>query len=323
MAINRSSNPLYKALLRYKGENIFNLVFLHLTVFIYSLTLAPTVVQIDSGELATVQSLAGIAHPTGYPLFTVLGYIFLKIPLTQSKIVQSNWLSLVWCALGIFFFLKSVYLCLKNIEKPLPDRPAQKKHKKSLKSKARVKSVQYPIHMNMIACIGGGAFLAFSKTYWAQATSVEVYSLHILLISVVVTFLLKSYIDEASSSKSWIWVALALALGFSNHMTTLLLLPGTVYLFIRKEGFKGSVWKRVLMSAAVFLGILCLVYLYLPIRASNNPVLNWGNPARWENLVRHVSGKQYRVWLFSSSEVAMKNLNTFSIIFLLNSPGWD
>jgi len=311
MTINRPSNPLYKAILRYKHENIFILVFTLLLVFIYSLTLAPSVVQIDSGELATVQSLAGIAHPTGYPLFTVLGYIFLKIPLTQSKIIQSNWLSLVWCVLGIFFFLKSIYLCLENIESPLPDRPTQKKHQKSYKSKARAKSVQYPIHINMIACIGGGAFLAFSKTYWMQATSVEVYSLHIVLISIAVTVLIKSSIAETSSPKSWTWVALALALGFSNHMTTLLILPGTVYLFIKKEGFKRSTWKSALMSTAVFVGVLCLVYLYLPLRASGNPVLNWGNPVRWENLVRHVSGKQYQVWLFSSSKAAMKNLNTF------------
>jgi hypothetical protein len=32
---------------------------------IYLFTLAPSVVQIDSGELAAVQGTLGIAHPTG------------------------------------------------------------------------------------------------------------------------------------------------------------------------------------------------------------------------------------------------------------------
>ena len=38
---------------------------------IYWTTMAPSVVQIDSGELAAVQCTTGIAHPTGYPLFTL------------------------------------------------------------------------------------------------------------------------------------------------------------------------------------------------------------------------------------------------------------
>jgi len=47
-------------------------LFTGLVVFIvYIFTLAPSVVQIDSGELAAVQATLGIAHPTGYPLFTI------------------------------------------------------------------------------------------------------------------------------------------------------------------------------------------------------------------------------------------------------------
>ncbi|MFA7420189.1 MAG: DUF2723 domain-containing protein, partial [Melioribacteraceae bacterium] len=62
-----------------------------LIVFIvYLFTLAPSVIQIDSGELATVQSTLGIAHPTGYPLFTIIGYLFLKLPLPFTKIYQAN-----------------------------------------------------------------------------------------------------------------------------------------------------------------------------------------------------------------------------------------
>jgi hypothetical protein len=47
---------------------------------IYLITLAPSVVQIDAGELAAVQATLGIAHPTGYPLFTIIGFLFSKLP---------------------------------------------------------------------------------------------------------------------------------------------------------------------------------------------------------------------------------------------------
>ena len=43
---------------------------------VYVRTLCPTVDFIDSGELATVAYTLGIAHPTGYPLFTLVGWIF-------------------------------------------------------------------------------------------------------------------------------------------------------------------------------------------------------------------------------------------------------
>ena len=57
---------------------------------IYILTLAPGVVEIDAGELATVQATLGIAHPTGYPLFNMLGFLLLKIPFPVSIIYKAN-----------------------------------------------------------------------------------------------------------------------------------------------------------------------------------------------------------------------------------------
>ena len=88
-----------------------------LIVFIiYLITLAPSVVQIDSGELAAVQLTLGIAHPTGYPLYTILGYLFSLIPLPFTKIYQMNLLAAIYCAAAVGFFVQSVKLALDNIE---------------------------------------------------------------------------------------------------------------------------------------------------------------------------------------------------------------
>ena len=77
-------------------------VIVSLTVFfIYMTTLAPSVLHIDAGELAAVQATLGIAHPTGYPLFTILGYLFLLIPLPFAKIFSANILSSLWKALKL------------------------------------------------------------------------------------------------------------------------------------------------------------------------------------------------------------------------------
>lgn len=48
---------------------------------VYLLTRAPTVGLIDSGELAAGCYLLNILHPTGYPMWTLLGRIATLFPL--------------------------------------------------------------------------------------------------------------------------------------------------------------------------------------------------------------------------------------------------
>ena len=47
---------------------------------LYLVTLAPTVATGDSGELAAVAATLGLAHPPGYPTFTLLGHLFTWLP---------------------------------------------------------------------------------------------------------------------------------------------------------------------------------------------------------------------------------------------------
>jgi hypothetical protein len=87
-----------------------------LFVFIvYLFTLAPSVIQIDSGELTAVQATLGIAHPTGYPLFTVLGYLFSLIPLPFTKIFQLNILAAIYCSAAVGVFTYTIKYCFDNL----------------------------------------------------------------------------------------------------------------------------------------------------------------------------------------------------------------
>jgi hypothetical protein len=95
-------------------------------------------------------------------------------------------------------------------------------------------------------------------------------------------------------------------------MTTLFVLPATAYLYFDKFRLKMTGIKRLLiMIFLIFLPIFAAIYLYLPIRASQNPVLNWGNPVDFERFYRHVSGWQFQVWFFKSPEVMKKQLGYF------------
>ena len=46
-----------------------------------ALTLAPSLDFIDAGELAAVAHTFGVAHPTGYPLFTLLAGLWARLPI--------------------------------------------------------------------------------------------------------------------------------------------------------------------------------------------------------------------------------------------------
>jgi hypothetical protein len=256
--------------------------FLWVAIFsLYVKTMAQTVGFIDSGELATVACTLGIAHPTGYPLFTLLGRIFSLIPFSSKEIIRLNIMSALLTSLSaiIFFFIVLELLGEKE----------QRTYK-------------------IIAAATSSLFLAFSQTVWSQGLSVEVYSLHLLLISFTILFFLKALNEEKSSW--WFLFAYTLGITFTNHLTTILLAPAFLFLFFYEHGFNKAVFHRIKRLSIPFLVGLS-VYLYLPIRSSQHPLLNWGNPSSLEKFWWHFTGKQFRVWMFSSTASAEKQFTYF------------
>lgn len=300
-------------------KKYYALITAVIALIFYLLTLAPSVIQIDAGELAAVQATAGIAHPTGYPLFTILGYLFLKLPLPVSKIVSANILAALWCSAGVFLFTVILKFVFDNRALFIKEKKAEKKKgaksKKSAPEEVSNSFAQILEFKQYLSIMAAGLLLAFSKTFWFQATSVEVYSLHILLIMLIIYMLLRAY--KSNQKKDWIFFALSLALGFTNHMTTLLILPGAAYLYFEKNRFSRHSFIQIGLMLAVFFPLLIMIYSYLPVRASQDPVINWGNPVDFERILRHISGKQYQVWLFSSTESAKKQFE----YFFSNLPG--
>ena len=281
---------------------------------IYQFTLAPSVVEIDAGELATVQALLGIAHPTGYPLFTIAGYLFSLIPFPFSKIYQLNLLASLWCSLGIGIFVYNCKFILDNFSniKNTSSRHANKTSRKIQKRKRNANSQNLKPNQStiIIASVLAGLLLAFSRTFWDQSTSVEVYSLHIFLINLIILFLLKAYVS-AKELKDWLIFSVVLAVGFTNHMTTILIIPAAAYLFFEKNKFNKTSFLKIVKMLLPFVVVMIIFYSYLYIRANQNPILNWGDPSNLVRLFRHVSGKQYQVWMFSSFNAADKELTYF------------
>lgn len=258
---------------------------LMLTVFIiYRITMAPTVGYIDSGELAAVAATLGNAHSTGYPLYTLIGRFFTLLPVADSVIMRLNILSgLMTAAAALMFFLLVVEVMKRERKEASADI--------------------------IVPAVISAFLLAFSKTFWLQGVSAEVYALHLLLVSAVLLFFVKGV--RTRDARWWFLFAFFVGLSFTNHMTTILLAPALIYWFMAEYGWNKDAVKRIGQLSVPFLAGLS-VYLYLPVRASSSPPFNWGNPQTFDSFWWHVTGKQFRVWMFSGSDVAKKQFDHFT-----------
>jgi hypothetical protein len=292
-----------------KLENIIALSVSLFAFIIYSITVNRSIDFIDSGELATVCDTLGIAHPTGYPIFTLIGWIFSHLPLGIRKIHQLNLMSSLFCSAALYFFFRLFYV-LQEVVSIQP-----KKTNRSVTNREAGNAI-----LSFLPSILGTITLGFSATYWSQSASIEVYSLHLLFLSVLLFNLVRAifsdelvdikYIGKRDGGRSWLLFSFILGLSFANHLTTILLAPATIFLFFSNYGFRSSAWKRVMILSIPFI-IGFSIYLYLPVRAAQHPLLNWGNPLDFERWFWHFSGKVYRVWIFSSTESAAKQFNYF------------
>ncbi len=92
-----------------RRDFIYPLLSFIVPFVVYVITIAPSVYFIDSGELGAAASNLNIAHPTGYPLFTLIGNLFSKLPF-GSKIFNLNLMSAVFGALGSLMLYKLLSL---------------------------------------------------------------------------------------------------------------------------------------------------------------------------------------------------------------------
>jgi hypothetical protein len=241
-----------------------------ISAVVYRSTLCPTVEFIDSGELALACKNLGIAHPTGYPLYTILGRLSSMI-LWGTLIHKMNLVSLACASLATGFLFLSVSQFLSIIG------PG--------------------IRWKTPAAVSASLFASFAPVWWAQGTTNEVYSLNLLLLSISLWAMFK-YINV--KDRKWIMISCyGLGLCLTNHLSSVYIIPAYIYLIIYLRKKRLLDVKTIIYSLALFIFPLT-IYLFLPLRARFSPFLNWGGVDDLYFLYKHISGWQYRIWMFSS-----------------------
>ena len=285
-------------------ENFFSLLVFVVALSVYHTTTCPTVSFTDSGELATVATILGIAHPTGYPLWTLINRLAVLIPVGSQEIVRLNVFAGIVTALAMAFFFKLVMILRRsprvfgnNNDTPNDANP----------------------WLVLLGAFVSALTLGFSSTIWAQSVEIEVYALHALLLIITTMFFVGGIEEQLSDSHKYspqlMFFSFVLGLSFANHLTTVLLAPGFLYLYFVSFGLNKKSWKIIAVLVPYFLLGLS-AYCYLPVRSSCGTLLDWGHPVTLERFWRHVTGNQYQTWMFSGWDVVTKQLHYFITNFV-------
>ncbi len=231
---------------------------------LYVATLAPTVATVfdDSLEFQVVLPSLGIAHPTGYPLYTLLGWAFSHLPIGDLAFRVNLLSALAGAAsVGVLFL------------------------------------VARRLGSTRVAAATMSAVFALSSTWWSQATIAEVYTLHGLFVALVLYLTLSLDTPDRSSPSTLRFprlVALAFLFGLSltHHRTTLLLAPAVaVYVLWTDPGLLRRPRDLALMAGAFLLPLL--LYLYLPLRGQAVTSLDGAYTNTWQGFWRHVLASDY------------------------------
>ncbi|MCB0153601.1 MAG: DUF2723 domain-containing protein [Anaerolineae bacterium] len=246
------------------------------SLLLYLSTLAPSVVTLfdDSLEFQLVTYQLGIAHPTGYPLYTLLGKLFTWLPVGNIA-YRVNLMSAVFGAVTISL----VYLLTLQIRRASAVRETQAASETWLEH---------------LSALSGALFLAVSLVFWQQATIAEVYTLNAFFVALL---LLVAVAPRDTRSKI-LWLAFIAGLSLTHHRTVLLLMPAlALYLY----GIAGStLFKKSILLPATLLSLApLLLYLYLPLRGHVGS-LDGSYENSWAGFWQHVSGGGYGTFIFDN-----------------------
>ena len=294
-----------------KGAVICSAIVFLIALLVNTLTLAPTVTLVDSGELIVAAHSLGVGHPPGFPLYLILAHLASLVPLANIA-ERINFASALFAALACAILT----LVVAELIATASYLAAPTRRRDKVDNAFGCLNIIVPA-----AC--AGLLLAFSHTLWSYATIAEVYTLNTFLILTVLFLMLRwrrkivqgtgSTNEHASASgakavvtryDTLLYTAAAvfgLALGV-HHVTVALMLPGLAVLVYQTQGLSFFKSRRLLWAALVSFAALFAVYSYLPLAAAHKPIMNWGDPRSLHAIWAHITGKQYQLFFsFSPS----------------------
>ena len=244
------------------------LVLMLIVFATYGLTLDTHVGEADTFEFQVVAPALGIAHPTGYPLYVMLGKLFSLLPF-GSMAFRVNLTSAVTGTLAAVV----VYALVARLG-----------------------------GRRLVAFVAALAF-ASAHVMWSQSIVAEVYALNALIAGLTLALLIDLLSDRAGARFAPapdginrgpappIYMVgplfLLMGLGISHHLTAILLLPAAALAILIARP-RLPIRASLLALALLLLGVC--VWLYIPLRW---PALHGGAPMTFEQFVEYITGARF------------------------------
>lgn len=209
---------------------------------VYFCSLGPSVGLEDSGELATAAQVLGVPHPPGYPLWTMLGWLFCRLFgwVTWQGYANPAWaVSFFSVVSGAFATALTALLAVRSgrdLLQSTSDLPTEE-------------GLTWCDRCAWWSGVAGSLCFAFSPVMWSQAVIVEVYALGALFMAAVMV--LTYHWLRQPSGRILVWLGLIFGLGLTNYQVLLLAaLPIALLILLRHRVLAFS-----FLSAIVPLGL--------------------------------------------------------------------
>ncbi|XP_069589052.1 protein O-mannosyl-transferase TMEM260 isoform X1 [Ranitomeya imitator] len=247
---------------------------------VYIKTLHPSLPGGDSGELITAAYELGVAHPPGYPLFTLLARLAMVLLPIGSIAYRVNLLCCLFGAVAAsLLFITTVRL-----------------------SGSRTAGI-----------LAAGLY-SFSRLTWQWSIAAEVFSLNNLFVAMLMALTVEFHKAKTDSERSKVSVYGAFCCGLSlcNQHTIVLYVIFIVtwvigYLFMHKELSLSSLLKLGLYFTA---GLL--PYSYLIVSSYfNRARWTWGDHTTIQGLLTHLLREEYGTFSLAKSESGSSMGDTF------------
>ena len=246
---------------------LLTFAFFILFLALYGWTMNADVQPADSGEFQLAAITLTVPHPPGYPLFTLLGWLFAQVPV-GSPFARVTFLSAVASALTLAVMGVGV---------------------------AHNADAKVPRYATALAMFVAMLALGTSTTFWAQATTTNIRSLTALFATLLVLMLLRAW--QQPSRNNLIGFAIVLGLGVGHHLS--LVFVGALFAFVvLVKSFRARLPWRDFRLAGLALIATQVVWLLLPLRNAAPSLIAHGDLASLNGFLNHVLARGFEGDLF-------------------------
>ncbi len=235
----------------------FTIVFFP-ALLLYASTAAPSLTWAhdgaDGGDLITAAITNGVPHPPGYPTYVTLGQLIARIPLGDVA-YRFNLFSAVCMALATAFTALSI--------------------------------AAFVVSAASSIAIIASLFFATAPMVWGQATIAEVHALNACFVALIVYLIAPIVFRGETVSPGRLTLAAGLwGVAFGNSITVAALTPLMIVAWWRLP--RRSLWPIL----ALLLGLS--LYALIPLRAAQQPPINWGDATSLDRFIALITAEMYR-----------------------------